>query len=185
MAPAATVCLYRGPIRLPTGDGLAEDMITVNISRVVPEGSDSTGVMAGSITNADAAGSFDWAEYAGTYSEARVIAMQSEWLPYYDRTYTTSHTPGNGLIAVAHTTPVLIPTSISEVVQRTSHKAFYSGSSIVIHYRMNSSEEGAWSNTAGGPIGHGGFMWYINNLDASTVQGQFIHTFLVQFRNRK
>ncbi len=183
-SPSSTV--YRGPIHLPTGDGAADDAITVNVAFTQAVASDSTGTIAGAYTNADV-GTFsnDWVSYALNYAECRVLGFTAEWLPKYNMTYTAFAVPTTGLAAVSHVTPVPTPSSLDAVGERSSRKRFPSGAPFRITYRMSSVEEASFSSTSTIPVGHGGIQYYLDGLTPSTVYGSWLVTYLVQFRNRR
>jgi len=175
---------YRGPVRLPTGDGAADDSIIVNMTYVDPSpGGNVSGAMTGNRTNAGVTSCTDWAGYAAVYAEARVLGFEAHWIPKYNASGSVL-APGIGAIADSHVSTVASPASLDEVVQHTSHRMFHTSRDMKVKWRMTGTEEVTFSDTTVAPTVHGGIIWYVDGI-ANSVYGKWQFTYLVQFRNRK
>lgn len=182
--PPATKMRYDGPVRLPTGDGLSEDTITVNLTTIDIGQANASGVLSFAIDTAAVVNSPDYSGYSDAYHEYRVMAMEVEWLNKNGEAFDIARRPSVGKMAVEHIPTVTPPVSLVTTAAHQSNKTWHSGRPLKMHWRMNSVEE-ALFNSVGAPVPHGGIIGWIDDLSSNEYYGYFSTTYLVQFRNRR
>ncbi len=178
--------VYRGPIRLPTSDGLDQRVVRQNLSITQELASNASGVITGYVTGNDVSASADFASFEDVYQEFRILGLEMRWIPYYNGSYNATRTPSAGAAAVIHVPTTAAPTTMGEVTDYPTWKPFKSSSQLVLHWKMRGVEEAPFISTST-PSGanHGGLIWYLPGLTASQPYGRVVYTWLVEFRGRR
>jgi len=178
--------MYRGPIRLPTGDGLDQRVVKQNLSLTQTFTSSAGGTLAGFISGADVSACPDYITLQTIYQEFRILGIEMKWIPYFDGSWNSTVTPSAGAAAVAHVPLSASPVTVSGVTEYPTWRSFSSSKTMTINWKMRGVEESPFIDTSA-PSGanHGGLIWYIDNLSATKVYGRVVYTFLVEYRGRK
>lgn len=177
---------YRGPIRLPTQDGLDTRTYRVNLSFSDTLVSDGSGVMSGYINGGAVSLSSDWTAVAELYRDFRVLGIEVRWVPFYNGSYQSSLAHGAGAIASVRAAQAAAPADLDSVIQIATWKPMKSSSPTRIHWKMNGIEEAGFSQTSTpSDQNRGGMVWYINGLTDSSQYGTVYYTFLIEARGRK
>ncbi len=184
--PKALQTRYLGPVRLPTQDGADTATTRVNISFSNSVTSTVGGTIASYVNGGDVASSSDWTALAALYREFRVLAIEARWVPDYNGAYTGTLIHSSGAIAPSRSALAGAPTSLDQVIQKSTWKVFKSTSGVKAHWRMNGIEEAGFSNTLSpSDQNRGGIVWYMTDLSGDLKYGYFYFTFLVECRGRK
>ncbi len=174
---------YRGPVRLPTGDGLDLRVTRANLTIDINASSTAGGILAGYINSDGCTGSPDWAGFAAVYTEFRVLGYTVQWRPYYNNTYSSSLAHGVGAIRVLHGGGGATQGSLGAITASDTYKLMHSGQPVVIDSRARGYEELQWQNV-GSYSPTMTVEYYVSGLTASTSYGRFIVTYLVEFKGR-
>ncbi len=182
----ATTTVYRGPVRLPTQDGA--DTSTVRLNMTWSSAIDSTAgsFITGYITGGDVSSCSDWTASAALYREFRVLAIEARWVPDYNGAYSGALIHSSGAIAPSRSAISVAPSTLDQVVQKTTWKVYKSSTGVKAHWKMNGIEEAGFSNTTTpSDQNRGGIVWFLDGLSASSRYGHFHFTFLIELRGRK
>lgn len=176
---------YRGSIRLPVGSGLDPRTEKHNLTEIYTATANGSGELRGYTATSNVSGALDWANFVGIYEEFRVLGIRVE----YHNSYNDAYDPGRGnfagLMADTHVPVIGPPGNVGDVGQFVNWKTFKSGRSCTHEWRARGVEELQFSNTNAVLPNHGGITWYVNQLNAGTDYGQYVITYLVEFRGRR
>lgn len=175
--------LYRGPIVLPTNDGLDNRTTKVNVSRWATMSSSPAGVAAYSVSS-DPGSCSDWTSLAAVYQEWRCVGFQVKYVPFYKYAQVGGIGPSVGAVCNVHTPAAAAPASLDAVLQNATHKSVHSHTPWTMHWRMHSIEEAVWTTTSAA-TDHGSIQWYLNQMTSSSDYGLVHITYLIEFRGRK
>lgn len=181
--PAASGA-YRGPVRLPTNDGLDNRSTIINLSATGSATSSGGGVLSGTVGNDTVTTLSEWANLANLYQEYRVLAIQLDYVPNSNMTYNAAKVPSVGAAAVLHVPITGAPTTLASQLENATFKYLKSGTPLRIAWKARNYEELGFVSTAGS-VAHGGITWYVDGLTAATKYGELVSTFLVELRGRK
>lgn len=175
---------YTGPVRLPTGDGRSTDSILVNLTYPAGKVVDSASEIKGYWANSDVISATDWSGFSSVYQEYRVLAFTVRWQNKYNQAYSATSLRLNGAMAVDKHASIAAPTTLDEVVQRSSYKLWNTGKPMSVTWRASGTEELTFTSTSGTST-HGGVVYYATGGTVASLEGIMYVDFVVEFRNRK
>lgn len=176
---------YSGPIRMPTGNGLDLRTVKQNLTSIYTATSNAAGVLSDYVKTSDVAVALDWSSFVAVYEEFRVVGIRMEYHNYYNGSFNTTRPPAAGLIADTHVPVTAPPTALGDVGQFVNWKTFNTGTKVVAEWRARGTEELQFSNTNATLPNFGGLLWYVRDLAVGGDYGQYVITFLVEFRGRR
>ncbi len=186
----AALITYRGPLKL----GVQNNVRTTRTNIVIvgaPAGNATTGMYMDYGTSVVTSAA-EWASFAAVYDEARVLAMQVHYEPYYNNTYAVGGPTANcGAVAVYHdATPrvsggVTTFGSVDEICANPSWRVWHTGKSVSIGWRATGTEEMQFATIAAGLPRHGGISGWIPGASSTSVYGRIYVSILVEFRGRQ
>lgn len=177
---------YSGPVRLNTFNGQDARPVKVNLSYSFTIGSDGAGIAANIIRSPGLLSTSDWLSYADVYQEFRVLAMELQYMPYFNGSYDATVVQGSGATDVVHIPLATPPTSLDEVVQHVTWSPFRTSVPFKKAWKMFGVEESTFGDVANvSTINHGGITFYCDSLTPSIDYGRGVVTYLVEFRGRK
>ncbi len=175
---------YRGPIHLPTKDGLDDTVVRANLSFTTQVSANGAGLIAGYVANSDVTASTDWSSFAATYQEYRVLAVEVKYQNYFNGAYSASLLQGAGAMCSNHVSTISAPASLDAVVQVADHKPWRTSAPLVKAWRARGTEEMGFTATSATST-HGGIQYYATVGTPSAFYGILYITFMVEFRSRK
>lgn len=175
---------YRGPIHLPTKDGLDDSSVKANLTYQVDLVSSAGSVISGAITNADVTACTDFASFASVFQEYRVLGFTVKYVNWYNGTYNATVTPRSGAMCTSHVSTIAAPASVDAVVQVADHKTWRTAGPLSVTWRARGTEEMAFTATTATST-HGGVQYYCTAANANVGYGTAYITFTVEYRSRK
>lgn len=176
---------YGGPVRLNTFNGQDSRPIKVNLSYTFTMSSDATGVLRNIIRGPGLTSSSDWVFYTDLYQEYRVLAIELEYMPFFNGTYNPSLLQGSGAINVVHTPLAGLPSSLDDIVQYSTWSPLKTSNSFKKDWKMFGVEESVFTPTSAILANHGGIQFYCDSLTPNSSYGRGVVTYLVEFRGRR
>lgn len=183
--PANDLTPYRGSIRLPNSSGLDPRTIKENLTLIYTATANGSGELRDYCSTSTVSSALDWSSFVDTYSEFRVLGIRVEFHNSYNNSYDPGRGNFAGLMASVHTPLSGPPGSAGDVGQYVNWKTLRSGAPCVHEWRARGVEEMLFSSTTAVLPNHGGLIWYCNQLNPGTDYGQYVITFLVEFRGRR
>lgn len=172
---------YSGPIRLDVSE-VRPRVDRINLMRSFPVISNGGGELILNVTPGSVTSANDWGNFSNSYKEYRVVAMEVKYLPKYVVNDTVVNA-SSGAMAISHTGATTSPASLSDVVSYGNWKPWYTAKPSTTVFRARGAEELQWGPvTAANDIGS--VVGYIADSTGSVVYGNFVLSYVVEFRNR-
>lgn len=158
-------------------------VVRMNLTSSAAVSTDAGGNLVFSRSPTDVNTSTEWTTVSGLFQDYRVLAIECEWQPFYNNTYSTLLSHGAGAAAVDHS-GVITPGTIDTVNQYQNFKVFHSGRPLKIQWRAAGFEELQWTPVSSAS-NFGSVFGFIPGLTGSVAYGRVFTRFLVELRGRK
>jgi hypothetical protein len=176
---AAELVQFRGPVRNPKSRNEVS-IIRTNIVSSSTASSNGSGVIATTYTT-NPNGTNGWSSWVALFDEYRVLALELKYVPLWHT--LPSGTAGGTLLMVVDHDSVAALSSFNNACNYESLKTGSIDRPMTHTYRLDGTLESNFINTSS-PTGLQGVKVYANGLTNSTQYGNFIGTFLIEFRGK-
>lgn len=170
---------FRGPVRNPKSRNEVS-IIRTNIVSSSAATSSGAGVIATTFTT-NPNGTNGWSSWVALFDEYRVLALELKFVPLW-HTLPTGVAGGTLLMVVDHDSVAAL-SSFNNACNYESLKTGSIDRPMTHTYRLDGTLESNFINTSS-PTGLQGVKVYANGLSNSTQYGNFIGTFLIEFRGK-
>jgi hypothetical protein len=171
--------MYKGPVRSADSSNEVSIFRTRIISSSAATSSGAGVINTTFTTNPN--GTNGWSSWVALFDEYRVLALELKYIPLWS-VLPTGVNGGTFIMVVDHDSVIAL-TSFNNACNYESFKIGPIDRGIKKTYRMNGTLESNWINTSS-PTGLQGVKTYCNGLSNSTQYGNFIGTFLIEFRGK-
>jgi len=177
---------YSGPVRLNTFSGQDQRPVKANLSYTFNLASGDTGVLRNYINIAGLQSTTDWASFTDLYQEFRVLAIELQYIPHFNGSYTADRIQGSGAVCSVHVPLAANPSTLDEVVQHVTWSPFRTSAGFKKSWKMFGVEESTFAQVGSvNSTNHGGIQFYCDTLSDLAEYGLGVVTYLVEFRARK
>lgn len=169
-----------------TFNGQDSRPVKANLSYTFIMSSDGSGVLRNIVRAPGLLSSSDWLFYADLYQEYRVLALELQYMPFFNGSYDAALVQGAGAVNTVHIPLASLPTSLDEVVQHVTWSPFKTSNSFKKDWKMFGVEEATFVQTNAVALSnHGGVTFYCDGLTPNIDYGRGVVTYLVEFRGRR